>query len=187
MHLHKTIPSGAGLGAGSSDGAFTLKLLNNRFNLGLQIEQLIEYAIQLGSDCPFFLMNKPCYATARGEIIEPAEVDLSSYKLLIVNPGIHINTGKAFLHIVPVKPERSVKEIIKEPIENWKDELCNDFEKPAFEEYPVIAEIKNRLYNEGALYSSMTGSGSTVYGLFPKDKKTGFVFPPGYFVKEMSL
>jgi 4-diphosphocytidyl-2-C-methyl-D-erythritol kinase len=185
MHLHKTIPSGAGLGGGSADAAFALRLLNDKFSLGLRFEQLIDYSIQLGSDCPFFLLNKPCFATGRGEILEPVETELSSYKFLIVYPGIHINTGRAFLEIESVKPKRSVKEIIADPIETWKKELGNDFEGPAFKQYPVIGKIKEQLYAEGALYASMTGSGSTVYGIFSKDKELKFSFPAGYFIKEI--
>ena len=187
MHLHKAVPTGAGLGGGSSDAAFALKLLNEKFRLGLNIEQLISYSIELGSDCPFFMINKPCFATGRGEILEQVGLDLSSYKLLIVYPGIHINTGRAFLHIRPAKPKRSVKEVINDPIANWKDELSNDFEIPAFKEYPFIREIKAQLYDAGAAYASMTGSGSTLYGIFDKQKEISLSFPPGYFVKELSL
>ncbi len=117
MHLHKIIPAGAGLGGGSSDGAFALRLLNRKFHLGLKEKELLEYAEQLGSDCPFFIINKPCYATGRGEALEPVSLDLSAYKMVIVNPGIHINTGRAFLSIKPDIPDRPIKEIILAPIE----------------------------------------------------------------------
>jgi len=187
MHLHKTIPAGSGLGAGSADAAFTLKLLNEKFDLGLKNDQLISYAVQLGSDCPFFLLNKPCYATGRGEILEPIDIDLSPYKLLVIYPGIHINTGQAFLQVNIAKTERSVKKIIREPIETWKVNLINDFDQPAFKQYPVIAEIKEKLYAAGALYASMSGSGSTVYGIFPKEMTNNPQFPKEYFVKEVLL
>jgi 4-diphosphocytidyl-2-C-methyl-D-erythritol kinase len=159
---------GAGLGGGSSDGAFTLQLLNLRFNLGISKEQLIAYALQLGSDCPFFLHNKPCYATGRGEVLEDIALDLSQYSFLVVNPGIHINTSWAFSNIIPHDTKRSrLKEAIQEPISGWKNDLVNDFEKPVFDLYPEIKAIRDALYENGALYASMSGSGSTVFGIFP--------------------
>jgi len=185
MHLHKAIPSGAGLGGGSADAAFTLKLLNEKFNLALSTDQLINYALQLGSDCPFFIINKPCFATGRGEILEPATIDLSAYKFIIINPGIHISTTNAFSGITPALPAKSVKEIIQQPIETWKNELINDFEKTIFSQHPEIAMIKKKLYDDGALYSSMSGSGSTVYGIFEKDNDTKFHFPSNYFIKKL--
>ena len=186
MHLHKVIPSGAGLGGGSADAAFTLKLLNKKFNLGLSDTQLIDYAFQLGSDCPFFIINKPCLATGRGEVLEEINLDLSSYKIMLVNPGLHINTGEAFRNIKPSIPERSVKEIITGPIKKWNDELKNDFEIFAFKRYPEIVNIKDQLYVGGAVYSSLSGSGSTVYGLFPKQKKLQLLFPSHYLVRELA-
>ena len=185
MHLHKAIPSGAGLGGGSADAAFTLKLLNEKFNLALSTDQLINYALQLGSDCPFFIINKPCFATGRGEILEPITIDLSSYKFVIVNPRIHINTASAFSGISPSLPLKPVKEIIQQPLETWKNELINDFEKTVFSKQPEIGNIKNKLYDSGAFYASMSGSGSTVYGIFEKDYVPKFNFPSNYFVKEI--
>lgn len=187
MHLHKAVPAGAGLGGGSADAAFTLILLNKEFKLGLSTEQLTHYALKLGSDCPFFIINKPCYATGRGEILEPIELDLSAYKIVVVNPGIHINTGRAFLHIKPAVPGISIKEIITRPIERWKDELFNDFEKWVFSEYREIIDIKDQLYIMGAVFASMSGSGSTVYGIFPKDLCLKLPFPEHYFMKELML
>jgi len=185
IHLHKVIPSGAGLGGGSADGSFTLLLLNEMFELKLSQEQLIKYALQIGSDCPFFIINKPCFATGRGEIMEEVAVNLSDYKFVLVNPGIHINTGRAFLDMKPGVPAVSVKEIINTPIEMWKDNLYNDFEKPVFLQHPEIADIKNQLYQLGAIYAAMTGSGSTLFGIFPKEKQVQLSFPTGYFVKEL--
>lgn len=187
MHLHKAVPAGAGLGGGSADAAFTLMLLNKEFKLGLSREQLTAYALKLGSDCPFFIINKPCYATGRGEMLEPIKLDLSSFKILVVNPRIHINTGRAFLHIRPTVPEVSIKEIITRPVERWKDELVNDFEKWVFDEYKEIVDIKDRMYVAGASFASMSGSGSTIYGLFPKEKETALTFPDHYFVRELLL
>jgi 4-diphosphocytidyl-2-C-methyl-D-erythritol kinase len=186
MHLHKVVPAGAGLGGGSADAAFTLKLLNEKFKLKMSTKELMDCALELGSDCPFFILNKPCLASGRGEILEPIEVDLSNYKIVVVNPGISINTGKAFLQIKPSKPEKSLKEIIQRPIERWKDELYNDFEKIAFNQYPEIVEIKDSLYAGGAIYASMSGTGSTVYGIFSKRKKLKLNFPEHYFIKELN-
>lgn len=187
MHLHKAVPAGAGLGGGSGDAAFTLIALNKEFKLGLSDDQLIQYAIKIGSDCPFFIVNKPRYATGRGELMESIDLNLSAYNIVVVNPGIHINTGRAFLHIKPGVPEESLKEIIARPVERWKDDLVNDFEKLVFNEYPQIVEIKDELYIKGALYASMSGSGSTVYGIFPKEKLLQLSFPGKFFVKELSL
>ena len=183
MHLHKTIPMGAGLGGGSANGAFTLTLLNKKFNLGLSEQTLIKHALELGSDCPFFIKNTPCYATGRGEFLESLAVDLSAYRLVIINPQIHINTGWAFSQIIPSSDKSSLKEIIAQPIEQWKDCLKNDFENPVCKKYPAINECKTALYNAGALYTSMTGSGSTVYGIFQKQAEPLLRFPPNYFVK----
>lgn len=184
LHLHKIIPAGAGLGGGSADGAFTLKLLNTKFNLGISTEQLIQYALQLGSDCPFFIYNKPCFATGRGEIIEPVDINLTDYKILIVNPGIHINTAWAFSQLSPLVPEVSIKEMVKRPINDWKKSLKNDFEESVFKQYSEISEIKETLYKSGAVYSSMSGSGSTIYGIFEKSTIINISFPQHYFIKE---
>src|SRR3989337_4109245 len=182
MHLHKAIPTGAGLGGGSGDAAFTLKLLNEKFNLALSTDQLSNYSLQLGSDCPFVIINKPCIATGRGELLEPVTIDLSAYKFIIVNPGIHISTADAFSGITPAFPAKSMKEIIQQPLETWKNELVNDFEKTVFSQHPEIEAIKNKLYEAGACYASMSGSGSTVYGIFEKNIEVKFNFPSNYFI-----
>lgn len=167
IHLLKNIFMGAGLGGGSADAAFTLKTLNDIFHLQLTDEALMNYALQLGSDCPFFILNKPCFATSRGENLSPVNLNFSGYKVLLVNPSIHINTGWAFKQIQPQKPASSLQESIQQPIENWKHLITNDFEGPVCKQHPVIQQIKNLLYINGSVYASMTGSGSTVYGLFP--------------------
>lgn len=177
MHLHKVIPMGAGLGGGSSDGAFTLGLLNEKFALELTTGQLIDYAIQLGSDCPFFIINRSCYAGRRGEMLEELNLDLSAYSLVLINPGIQINTGWAFSRIsFPDSCQsqlqgNTLKEIIGQPIDNWKGTLVNDFEKPVFEKFPEIKRIKDHLYKQGAIYAAMSGSGSTVFGIYNKKEK----------------
>jgi 4-diphosphocytidyl-2-C-methyl-D-erythritol kinase len=187
MHLHKTIPIGAGLGGGSGDGAFTLRLLDKLFTLGLPKERLMQYALDLGSDCPFFIFNQPCFATSRGEVLEAIELDLSAYKLIIVSPGIHINTAQAFSMVNPVSPSKSIKQIAQQPLETWGRELKNDFEQTVFEQYPEIRKIKDDLYKAGALYAAMSGTGSTVYGIFPKNKELSFSFPLNYFVKTILI
>lgn len=184
MHLHKAIPMGAGLGGGSSDGAFTLKLLNDKFDLRLNTERLMSYALQLGSDCPFFILNTPCYATGRGEVLETVALDLSSYQFVIVNPGIHVNTGWAFEQLkLNEAPKKNLSTIIYQPISSWKDELKNDFEQVVNKAHPEIAIIKQQLYDAGAVYASMTGSGSTVYGIFEKTMKVDLDFREKYFVR----
>ncbi len=183
MHLHKVIPTGAGLGGGSADAAFTLRLLNDQFKLNLTEARLLEYALALGSDCPFFIKNQPVYATGRGEIMEPVEVDLSGYTLVLINPGIHVPTAKAFTAIRPSIPAISIREIIAQPVSTWTDELVNDFEKTVFYEYPEIASIKEELYQCGAAYAAMSGSGSTVFGLFPPGKALILNLPDTYFIK----
>lgn len=190
IHLHKAIPIGAGLGGGSADAAFTLRLLNQKFKLNLSSNQLINYALQLGSDCPFFILNKPCYATSRGEILEPINIDLSAYKIVIVNTGIPINTGWAFKQLQSKDNTSSLinfKEAIYNPIDSWKINLMNDFEAPVFEQFPILKKIKNDLYCLGAKYAAMSGSGSTLYGIFDKQSMPAFNFPPEYFVKTLLL
>jgi len=168
IHLHKAIPTGAGLGGGSADAAFMLKLLNDKFRLNLSTPQLLNYSLQLGSDCPFFIINKPCFATGRGERLEEIPLDLSAYKIVLINPNIHVNTGWAFSQIRPALPKRNLKEIVSQPIATWKNELVNDFEEVVFAAHPRIKMIKEELYRQGALYAAMSGSGSTVFGIFNK-------------------
>lgn len=182
IHLHKTIPMGAGLGGGSADGAFMLTLLNNKYKLELTEQQLITFALLLGSDCPFFIQNKPCFAEGRGEMLTPININLEAYSICIVNPGIHISTKEAFEKLVPKQPQKKIREIIQQPVNTWKDELVNDFEQPVFELFPSISEIKSKLYAAGAVYASMTGSGSTVFALFEKHMSPKLEFPETYGV-----
>ena len=187
IHLHKVIPTGAGLGGGSGDAAFMLKLLNEKYKLKLSDSQLINYASQLGSDCPFFLINKPCYATGRGEKLEAINIDLKNYKILIINPAIHIDTKWAFSRIVPRQRKISVKEIIAQPIETWKEQLQNDFETPVFKSYPEIKKIKEDMYSLGSEYASLSGSGSTVFGIFRKDQPIQIEKTDKYFYKTIDI
>jgi 4-diphosphocytidyl-2-C-methyl-D-erythritol kinase len=187
LHLHKVIPSGAGLGGGSSDAAFLLMLLNTKFNLGLQTSQLQRYALELGSDCPFFLLNQPAIARGRGEILEPIPIDLKGYYLLLINPRIHIPTSWAFSKIIPEQNRPTLKEIPHQAVNLWKDQLKNDFEVPVFEKYPQIKSIKEQLYKSGAVYASLSGSGSTVFGLFKDLPELLPFFPDNYFVKSLRL
>lgn len=169
IHLYKHIPSGAGLGGGSSDAAFMLKLLNGHFHLNLSEEQLEIYAATLGADCAFFIKNKPVYAEGIGNIFSPIELSLKGYQIMIVKPDVFVSTREAFANIHPHHPEYPVKEVIRRPVAEWKDILINDFEASVFPQHPVIGEIKQELYNQGALYASMSGSGSSVFGLFAPD------------------
>lgn len=183
LHLHKAIPMGAGLGGGSSDGAFTLKMLNEKFELGLATEQLMHYAAELGSDGPFFIPDQPSFASGRGELLETINIDLSHYHIVLVNPGIHVNTGWAFSQLNPALPQKSIRDIIQQPIISWKDELVNDFERPVMKEYPAIQKIRDELYKMGALFASMTGSGSSVFGIFEEEPNCSSFAADHYFIR----
>lgn len=172
VHLLKNIPMGAGLGGGSADGAFTLKMLNDLFSLRLSDLKLENYALKLGSDCPFFIKNQPTIATGRGEHLQFIDLDLSGYYLAIHNPGIHVSTKEAYAGITPGKVGTSISDLIKTPIQQWKDKLVNDFETCIFPNHSQIEQLKKEMYDAGAIYASMTGSGSTVFGLFAKKVET---------------
>lgn len=167
IHLYKKIPTGAGLGGGSANGAFMLNLLNEVFQLNNSTKDLLTFANELGSDCPFFILNKPVLAKGRGEIMESMHVDLSGYSLLLIYPGIHIPTATAFSDIQPATPLESLTKVMESPVDEWKKRLINDFEKNVFAHYPQLGNLKELLYQHGAAYVSMTGSGSSLYGLFP--------------------
>jgi 4-diphosphocytidyl-2-C-methyl-D-erythritol kinase len=164
IHLHKIIPIGAGLGGGSSDAAFTLIGLNKLFNLKLTNTQLKTYALQLGADCPFFIENKPMLAQGIGEELTAIELNLSEFHLVVIKPDVHVSTAMAYAGVVPRETVISVKTLLKAPTSEWQ--LKNDFEPSVFAQFPVVERIKNLLYQEGAVYASMTGSGSAVFGLF---------------------
>jgi len=166
IHLHKAVPIGAGLGGGSADAAYMLRLLNHKFNLGIPADKLSVYALQLGSDCPFFLQDQPCLASGRGEVLRPVTVSLEDYQLMLVNPGIHVSTAEAFKNIRPSIPATRIQDVIGQPVDRWKFGLFNDFERYVFEKYPAIKQLKDKMYQQGALYAAMSGSGSSVYGIF---------------------
>ncbi len=171
IYLHKTIPMGAGLGGGSADGAFMLTLLNDYYQTGLAKPQLAEMALQLGSDCPFFIYNTPQYASGRGELMEPTPIDLADYSLQLVCPQLHVSTAQAFQLITPRPAPFDLRLLHTLPPALWKDRISNDFEAPVFAAHPALAAIKQQLYAAGAIYASLTGTGSTVYGLFAKGRR----------------
>ena len=168
VHLHKQIAIGAGLGGGSSDASFTLKSLNELFDLNLNNKELEKYALRLGADCPFFIDNTPKLVEGIGEKMTSIDLDLSNYEIRLVNPDIHISTKEAYSGIVPKTPELSVERIIELPIIEWKGKLKNDFEESIFEKHLQLEGIKDELYKQGSIYSSMSGSGSIVFGIFEK-------------------
>ena len=188
INLLKHIPSGAGLGGGSADAAFMLCMLNQHFQLNIPNEQLEVYAAQLGADCAFFVENKPTFAEGIGNIFSPIELSLKGYKLLLVKPDIFVSTRDAFAQIKPKRPTISLKEVAKMPVEAWKTYMVNDFEESVFPQFPAIADIKALLYDMGAIYASMSGSGSSVFALFKGDATLPKVdFGEGAFVFEAMI
>lgn len=168
IHLHKVIPIGAGLGGGSADAAFTLRALNELFKLHLTEEQLIGYARKLGSDCAFFIKNKPVYAFGKGDEFESLALDLSKFEIKIEYPNTHVGTAEAYAGVHPKKSVTNIKEAIQLPVSEWRNALKNDFEESIFPNHPQIKLAKEKFYTEGALYASMTGSGSAVFGIMKK-------------------
>ena len=169
IHLLKHIPNGAGMGGGSSDASFMIRALNETYSLNMNQDDMKKIALEIGSDCPFFIENKPCYGQSRGEVLTPLKLDLSEWEILVIKPGIHIPTSWAFQQIQVGIPEQSCREIMELPVSSWKNILLNDFEAPIFKQYPSIATLKDQLYAHGAVYASMSGSGSSLYGLFDSD------------------
>ena len=166
FHLHKVIPFGAGLGGGSADAAFTLKMLNESFNLGLSSDTLENYAAKLGADCAFFIQNKPAFATGIGNQFQSVNFHLSDYHIVILKPDIYVNTKDAYQNIIPKIPAFQLTELVKLPLTEWKNLVVNDFEKSVFLRFPQLKELKELLYNLGATYVSMSGSGSAFYAFF---------------------
>lgn len=192
VHLFKGIPNGAGLGGGSSDGAYMIRLLDERFRLNMGNAEMERYAAQLGADCPFFISSEPCYATGIGDQLEPADNEygnLSGYYIALVKPNVAVSTAEAYRAITPSKPRKSPREIVRQSIATWPEELKNDFEGPVFSRYPEIKAIKEHLYEIGAVYAQMSGSGSAVYGIF-RNRPDGEVLQDRYhdaFVKVLEL
>ncbi|HRO41824.1 MAG TPA: 4-(cytidine 5'-diphospho)-2-C-methyl-D-erythritol kinase [Flavipsychrobacter sp.] len=171
IYLHKIIPMGAGLGGGSADGAFMLHMINDFCKLQVSEEQLAIYALQLGSDCPFFIYNTPQFATGRGEKLESIELDLSNYSIQLICPTLHISTAKAFGKLTPKPADFDLRNIASFPVSEWRERIRNDFEKAVFDEYPELQNIKLQLYEQGAVYASMSGSGSAIFGIFRKEDR----------------
>jgi len=167
--LLKNIPVGAGLGGGSADAAFLIKLLDSKFKLGLSVPQMEDYARQLGADCAFFIRNTPVYAFDKGDRFEALELDLSAYFLVLVMPPVHVSTAVAYAGVKPLKRDSGLKTLLSQPVPTWKDVVVNDFETSVFEEFPEIGHIKNKLYGAGALYAAMSGSGASVFAIFEKE------------------
>lgn len=175
-HLYKGIPTQAGMGGGSSDASAMLRLLNTSFQLNLSDEKLISYASKLGADCAIFILNRPAYAEGIGEKLYPMDIDLSGWYMAVVRPDIPVPTKEAFARIKPHFPQKCCRDIVMQPVETWKEELVNDFEESVFALHPELAAIKERLYQLGANYAAMSGSGSALFGLFrqPIDLRSSF-------------
>ncbi|WP_421920573.1 4-(cytidine 5'-diphospho)-2-C-methyl-D-erythritol kinase [Marinifilum sp.] len=172
IHLHKKIPFGAGLGGGSADAAYMIKMLNDFYKLGMSIKELEELAIEIGSDCPVFIKNQPVFAEGKGEIFTSVNLDLSGYHLAVLKPDIHISTPEAYSGVSPKKSGKLLKELINLPLTEWKENICNDFEESIFPNHPELARLKEKLYGLGATYAAMSGSGSSMFGLFEKEITT---------------
>lgn len=183
FHLHKVIPSGAGLGGGSSDGAFTLKMLNDYYKLNLSSEKLREYAVRLGADCAFFLENKPALGTGIGNVLENIDLNLSEFEIVIVKPNVSVSTIQAYKNIIPTEPDYKLSQLPSLKVVDWKNQVKNDFEKSIFPQFPEVARMKNMLYEAGALYASMSGSGSAVFGIFEqRPSELEKMLPKGVFI-----
>lgn len=168
IRLTKRIPSGAGLGGGSSDAAHTVRLLNEMFGLRISTQRMAEMVCRLGADCPFFIHNTPVFAEGIGDVIQPVALDLAGWHLTLVKPDVFVSTKEAYAMVRPRRPDTGVREIVSRPVEEWKDSLGNDFEGSVFPSHPAIREVKERLYGRGAVYASMSGSGSSVFSLSRK-------------------
>ena len=187
VHLHKHIPTGAGLGGGSSDAAFTIKALNEKFSLGMSVDQMEQLSAQLGADCPFFIKNQPVFAEGIGDIFTDIDIVLKGKILVLVKPDISVSTADAYSLVSPHKPQQSLRESLRLPVEEWKNNVVNDFESSVFKKFPEIAAIKDRLYDLGALYASMSGSGSAVYGIFNQPVQYVDEVFAGYFCRQREL
>lgn len=189
-HLYKHIPSQAGLGGGSSDAAFMIRLLDERFRLNIGNPEMERYAAKLGADCAFFIEAEPSYAEGIGDVLMPVDGpkgNLDGYYLAVVKPDVAVSTKDAYAAITPKKPAKCCRDIVRQPIETWKDELVNDFEEPIFKMHPELASIKEKLYEQGAVYAAMSGSGSAIFGIFREDPKAVESSFDGMFAQVMKL
>ncbi|WP_460551460.1 4-(cytidine 5'-diphospho)-2-C-methyl-D-erythritol kinase [Hymenobacter daeguensis] len=182
MYLHKIVPIGAGLGGGSADAAFALKATNELFGLNLSVESLESYARRLGSDCAFFVQNKPVLAVEKGDVFEEISLTLAGTACVVVYPNLHISTGEAYARITPQPPKFALREALSQPMKTWRDTVSNDFEAALTPAHPVLAEIKQQLYAAGATYASLSGSGSAVYGFWESSEPAAMQWPAGYTV-----
>ena len=182
LYLHKMVPIGAGLGGGSADAAFALRAANDLFRLGLSVEALEDYARRLGSDCAFFIQNKPVLAVEKGDVFEEIRLNLSGMACVVVYPNLHISTAEAYARISPQPPQHPLRESLQRPMSSWRDTVSNDFETALTPSYPVLAEIKQQLYKAGATYASLSGSGSAVYGLWEASEPAAMTWPAEYAV-----
>ncbi len=187
IHLHKNIPSGAGLGGGSADAAFMLLALNAHYKLNITTEKLMAYALRLGSDCPFFIHAVPSLGKGRGELLSEVKLNLSAYYLVVVKPPIHISTGKAYAFMKPQEPKQSLADLITLPVEQWRGKVLNQFEDYVFSAYPEVLAIKDKLYDLGASFALMSGSGSAVFGLFAEEPQLEGEFLKSYHVFSQRL
>lgn len=176
MHLHKVVPIGAGLGGGSADAAAAINLLNTQFALDLTVEQREAYARKLGSDCAFFIQNRPQYCVEKGDVFEEIDLDLTGYHIQLIYPDLTISTAEAYAGVTPRRPAVPLRTLLESPIETWRGTVHNDFEDSLFPKYPLLAELKQHLYDAGAIYASMSGSGSTIYGIFSAPPERSAVF-----------
>lgn len=186
-YLYKNIPLGGGLAGGSSDAVFFLKLINEKFDLQITTEKLKEYSAHLGSDCAFFVDGGMQICTGRGEITHPINNFLKGYFVVLINLGIHVSTKEAFSNVIPLNERASISKILEKPIKKWKDELKNDFEESVFPLYPELKELKDKLYQKGAVYASMSGSGSTMYGVFKNKQELNVSIPENGFIKWVEI
>jgi 4-diphosphocytidyl-2-C-methyl-D-erythritol kinase len=175
IHLHKHIPIGAGLGGGSADAGFFIRLLNQKFELGLLTETMMDYARQLGADCAFFIESKPVFAFDKGDQFEPVTLELSAYHLALVMPPVHVSTAEAYRGVKPAPAKQSLKELVQLPASEWRNHIKNDFEDHIFKSHPQIRGVKAALYQAGALYASMSGSGASVFGIFKEKPDLKFL------------
>lgn len=187
FHLHKHIPTGAGLGGGSADASFVLCAINEMCELGLTTRQLERYAARLGADCPFFVRNKPMYAEGIGDRMKTVKVDLKGKYIVLVKPDVFVSTRDAYADIVPAPSKHPLTELLQKPLRTWKKAVVNDFEGSVFRRFPEIAAIKDRLYDLGAEYASMSGSGSSVFGIFASPLENVDEIFSGYFVRQREL